>query len=537
MWHVGAARTEITYFEPGIGLMGWGDSRHVAVAIESPLYARAFCLQVAEGPPFFWIEADLCFISIALWQEVFHRLRAHFPNLTPAQLMLTANHTHAAPGGYSHYLLYHINTPGFHPKVFERYVGGFVEAALQAYQLRQPSTPYFNQAPFPVEVPLAFNRAMEAFQKNPQAWTDEPALAVDRTAYQLTFQPQGHLINWFGTHTTTIQRDTKCISSDHKGFAAQLIEEEQNVVAAFAQTTAGDVTPNFRTFPDVPFQRGPTPNPFENRRLVGRYQAEMAKNLARTKGIPLPAELRGWWGWVDFARVPVEEPFTRGKGKGTTGPPALGPAFLGGTAEGPGIPKEWVRLLSVIARLRGLTDPAVQGNKPLLIEGLSKHILGTRRWETLPIPFLDPAIRRLQWLARQRGRYVPLPLLPHILPVQFWQVGTVGILALPMEPTTMAGVLLRERLAPVVAPLGIQHLIIQGYSNGYAGYLTTYWEYQYQRYEGAHTLFGKFTLAAVEKVATQLLKGELEMAEPPPYLSPEQAARVLFTYEVAPQLA
>jgi hypothetical protein len=102
-----------------------------------------------------------------------------------------------------------------------------------------------------------------------------------------------------------------------------------------------------------------------------------------------------------------------------------------------------------------------------------------------------------------------------------------------MEPTTMAGQLLRERLLPLLSPHGVRHIVIQGYSNGYAGYLTTYWEYQYQRYEGGHSHFGKYLLAAVEKELCQLVQGEGEGVEEPPYLSIEQAQRVLFTYEVA----
>lgn len=98
MWSVGAARSNITYFEPGIGLLGWGNSRHVAHTIESQLYARAFCIEVEGTAPHFWVEVDSCFISVALWQEVYRRLREYFPTLEPAHLMLTANHTHAAPG-------------------------------------------------------------------------------------------------------------------------------------------------------------------------------------------------------------------------------------------------------------------------------------------------------------------------------------------------------------------------------------------------------------------------------------------------------
>jgi neutral ceramidase len=538
VWKVGAAKADITYFEPGIGLLGWGSSRHVAYTVESSLYARAFVFETETEGPYFWIEVDLCMATVAVYQEVYRRLFSAFPNLQMGHLLITANHTHAAPAGYSYHLLYHINTPGFHRGVFEKIVSGIVEAAHKAYQNRQPAQLFYAEEAFPPHVPIAFNRAMPAFLKNKgidPKLSDHPELAVDRTAYQITIHPTGHLINWFGTHTTTIQEMNLCISSDHKGYASELCENGHQRIAAFAQTTAGDVTPNNHAFPGLRVRRGPTPNPFENRRLIGQYQADMAQRLAQ-KGEPLPPILRNWHTWVDFSRVAVEEPYTRGRGRGQTGYGAIGPAMIGGTAEGGGVPPEAVRLISLLARLRGLIDPAIHGNKPILIDTVSKRIFGTRRWESLPLPPTDPAIRYLQWIARQRSKYVPFPLIPQILPVSIWQIGSVGLITLPFEPTTMAGHLIKDRLKPLITPLGIQHLIVQGYTNGYAGYLTTYEEYQYQRYEGGHTPFGKFQLAAVEKVLSELLTGTWKGVPAPPHLPPDEAEKVLFTYEVARRL-
>ncbi len=538
MWKVGAAKIDITYFEPGIGLLGWGNSRHVAHTVESPLYARAFALETETEGPYFWIEVDLGMATVAVYQESYRRLRTAFPALEMRHLLITANHTHAAPAGYSYHLLYHINTPGFHRGVFEKIVSGIVEAAQKAYQNRQPAEIFYAEEAFLPHVPIAFNRAMPAFLKNKgldPRLSDHPELCVDRTAYQITIQPAGHLINWFGSHTTSIQETALFISSDHKGYAAERCEQNGRRVAAFAQTTAGDVTPNHFAFPGVRVRRGPTPNPIENRRLLGQYQADMALHLTH-RGEPLSPLLRSWHSWVDFSHVAVEEPYTRGRGRGRTGYGAIGPAMVGGTAEGGGIPAEFVRLLSTLSRLRGLIDPATHGNKPILIDTVSKRIFGTRRWDTLPLPPADPAVRYLQWIARQRGRYVPFPLIPQVLPVTIWQIGPLALIALPFEPTTMSGRLIKERLTPLLSPFGIKHLIVQGYTNGYAGYLTTYEEYQYQRYEGGHTPFGKFQLAAVEKVLAGLLNGTWEGVPPPPHLPPDEAEKVLFTYELARRL-
>ena len=49
-----------------------------------------------------------------------------------------------------------------------------------------------------------------------------------------------------------------------------------------------------------------------------------------------------------------------------------------------------------------------------------------------------------------------------------------------------------------------QYIVLAGYANGYAGYVTTPQEYMLQQYEAAHTLHGRWSLAAYQQVASQL---------------------------------
>jgi neutral ceramidase len=55
---------------------------------------------------------------------------------------------------------------------------------------------------------------------------------------------------------------------------------------------------------------------------------------------------------------------------------------------------------------------------------------------------------------------------------------------------------------------GITQVLICTYCNDYMGYVTTQEEYQEQAYEGGHTIFGQWTLAAFqtefEKLAREL---------------------------------
>ena len=67
----------------------------------------------------------------------------------------------------------------------------------------------------------------------------------------------------------------------------------------------------------------------------------------------------------------------------------------------------------------------------------------------------------------------------------------------------MAGRRLRDS---VMAELGdwARYIVLAGYANDFAGYVTTPQEYQLQQYEGAHTLHGRWSLPAYQQVASQL---------------------------------
>lgn len=49
-----------------------------------------------------------------------------------------------------------------------------------------------------------------------------------------------------------------------------------------------------------------------------------------------------------------------------------------------------------------------------------------------------------------------------------------------------------------------RHVVIAGYANGYAGYVTTPEEYMIQQYEAGHTLHGRWTLPAYRQVTARL---------------------------------
>ena len=101
MLEIGAARRDITTWEPGLGMMGWGMLENRIERVATPLHARAFVLRDPEsGLRLAIVCIELCFVSIALRERVCAILRTEHPalGLDLPNTLLTATHTHSGPG-------------------------------------------------------------------------------------------------------------------------------------------------------------------------------------------------------------------------------------------------------------------------------------------------------------------------------------------------------------------------------------------------------------------------------------------------------
>lgn len=118
----------------------------------------------------------------------------------------------------------------------------------------------------------------------------------------------------------------------------------------------------------------------------------------------------------------------------------------------------------------------------------------------------------------------PNPWQPQIVPTQLFEIGNVIIAAVPGEFTTMSGRRLRNVLKFAAENKSNTKVIVAGLSNSYSSYVTTPEEYQMQRYEGASTIFGPYTLpiylAQYEKLYKALSKQiQLDPGPSPPDFS------------------
>ncbi|MFY9309787.1 MAG: neutral/alkaline non-lysosomal ceramidase N-terminal domain-containing protein [Bacteroidia bacterium] len=545
MFEAGSGTADITQFTKGIGMMGYGMHFNIVEEIETPLSARAFVIRDSETKKkIVFVNAEIAFITIAIKKEVVKRLHANYPHFgyTDENVILTAQHTHSAPGGYSHYPFYNFSIPGFVPAVFEKITGGIIEAIKHAESDIKPAALYLNTGAFEADQEVAFNRSLPAYNANPEVQKvaeGKTHLAVDREMTLLRIDsPDGiqrAMINWFGVHTTSIPNTNKKICYDNKGYAASYFEKHirnttglNGFTAAFAQGVSGDVSPNFIWDSKKKVMRGKYADPFESARFNGNLQYLKALEIYETalKQSPLKGEIDHVLMYVDFSSVQPDKEFTNGQ-EVHTGPACHGIAFFRGTAEGPGMPpalgsvalflsrtvKKYellkARFASAEERNNILTKYRIQGKKDIMLEAGAGKILGASNMSRLIVPSIaDKSIATVK--KQYKNGSLRTPWIPQVLPLQLIIIGELAIAGFPGEITTIAGKRLKETLLSVLEKRGIKKVVISSYANAYCGYVTTYEEYQCQLYEGGHTVYGEWTLAAFQtefkKLALQLLE-------------------------------
>jgi len=257
-----------------VGMMGYGRFDQQAAGLHTRLRARGFVVvDRATGRRVMLIVADSPMIFESVHQEVLRRLAARYGDLyTEQNVLITATHTHAGPGGYSHHLLYNATTFGFHRKTFEAVADGLLEAARRAHDDLAPSDLVLSHGTL---TGASANRSRVAFDRNPKADRDHFPDAVDPHTALLRVERAGRAvgaINWFPVHGTSMSGDNRLISADNKGFAAYHWEREVNgvdyladgspaFVSAFAQTNSGDMSPNLDLEPRPHRRTSPTPTP------------------------------------------------------------------------------------------------------------------------------------------------------------------------------------------------------------------------------------------------------------------------------------
>jgi neutral ceramidase len=472
-FRIGSGIYDITGPAAGLGMMGYAQLAQKTGGIHFRLWSRAFVVESAcNGKRVVFVNTDLLAIFQAVKLEVTKRLQKKYPDgrYNEANVILSAIHNHAGPGGYSHYKLYNLTIGGFDQQNFETIVDGICQSIIRADANLSSGTIRIAQGDL---FAASANRSKSAYLKNPDA-DPAPERDTDKLMTLLKFNCEDGtevgMVNWFAVHCTSMHNSNRLISGDNKGYASYLFERSKNTdynspqtfVAAFAQSNEGDVTPNL-----CGGANGCGADEFENTKISGSKQFEQALALYRSAGSYLTGSVDYRHVYVKMDEVNVDGAYTGGVPQKTC-PAALGLSMLAGAADGPGVGWQGLRCdkHKFLSFFCDHSHDQCQGNKPIIAKiGLKK----------------------------------PLPWSPNILPLQIVKIGDLVIIAVPGEFTTVSGRRLVNTVMKELAGTGIRYAVVAGLSNAYAGYVTTGEEYFEQRYEGASTHFGPWTLAAFQQ--------------------------------------
>ncbi|CAN1322840.1 Neutral ceramidase 2 [Linum perenne] len=499
-----------------VNLMGYANIQQNAAGIHFRLRARTFIVAETEtGPRFAFVNLDAGMASQLVTIRVLDRLKSRYGSLyTEENVAISGTHTHAGPGE--------------------------VENA-------------------------GINRSPSAYLTNPPEERAKYASNVDKEMTLLKFvdATTGTSVgafSWYATHGTSMSRDNKLISGDNKGAAARFFEDwyastntntssstsvvdivkltdkagtikatggricqkstsqgfrvrkDRKFVGAFCQSNVGDVTPNVlgafcvdsgnpcdfnRSSCDGNDQlcvgRGPGyPDETLSTKMIGERQFNKAVELFTSASDKLDAKIDYRHIYLNFSSLEVE---LEGKGTVRTCPAAVGPGFAAGTTDGPG----------AFGFQQGDTE-------------INPFLKLVRDFIKKPTKYQEDCQKPKPVLLSTGEMFDPYPWAPAILPIQILRLGKLIILSVPGEFTTMAGRRLREAVKETLIANGrgefddSTHVLIAGLTNTYSQYISTFEEYQHQRYEAASTLYGPHTLSAYiqefNKLATQLAKGE-----------------------------
>jgi neutral ceramidase len=490
-------------------MMGYGRSDQQAQGLHTRLRSRAFVIvDRATSQRVLLVVVDSPMIFESVRQEVLRRLASRFDDLyAPGNVMITGTHTHAGPGGYSHHLLYNMTTYGYHDRTFQAVTDGIVESVARAHADLAPARITLSHGELRN---ASVNRSRPAFDRNPASDRAHFPDAIDPQTSLLRIEHDGRtvgVVNWFATHNTSMSGDNRLISSDNKGYAAlhwereihgvdYLAHTDADFVAAFAQTNAGDMSPNLDLRPPT------TPEDFDRTRVIGLRQYRAASGLLSAPGLTLTGGVDSRLVYVDMSATTVRAPFTGDGREHRTCEPAIGASMAAGSMEdGPAFPT------------------FQEGENPL--------------WDAISDAVIYPGSPETADCQAPKDVFVPVgglnrlyPWVQERLPVQLVRIGALYLIGIPGEVTITAGLRLRRTVAEAVGA-DLRNVLVAGYANAYAHYVTTPQEYDAQHYEGGSTLFGRWELPAFQQTAYRLAVAmrdgrSLPLGPVPPDLSDQQ---------------
>ncbi len=529
---VGAGIYDITGPAAEIGMGGFAADNQKTAGISLRLRSRAFVVGDGNKRVVF-VSADLWAMSQMVVLHVGKRIAAD-PVLSKyyslKNICISATHTHNSHAGFDGYFLYDVPPKGFIRDCFNVVVDGIFNSILLAHNNLEPGKILVNRGALDK---CGWNRSPAMYENNP-SW--EKALYNSNTDKTMTLLKLVNLegdgigmINWFAVHPDSIGPENLMLSGDNKGHASYMFEKDMGTdyqstktfVAAFAQTNAGDVTPN------VPFTEhfGTVESAMEAAdidsetavelgfpwyqalgeadiqknialRVIATRQYSKARDLYDSAAEELKGSVDFRHEWVDMRDLYVEEVDAE------TCPGGMGASYsYGSPADNPSPYPLFDE---------GVTTDSIDWSEDFETAFLSTFLpwaIGLVYPASMTDEYRDchkpkPVILATGLMSLNLAKWIPLT--PQIVPLQVMKIGGMAIGAIPTEVTTMAGRRIKNTLIDGLEDSGVKYSVVAALSNTYASYMATKEEYQLQGYEGGGTFFGPNQLLAFQQELTKM---------------------------------
>ncbi|XP_026526474.1 neutral ceramidase [Notechis scutatus] len=503
---IGVGRADCTGPIAEVPLMGYGKPGQNSGGILSRLYCRTFILAERQNDSnrVVHVVAEIGMMSQRIRLEVMKQLKDKYGNLyNHNNVIMTGTHTHSGAGGYFQYTLVMITSGGLIKPTLNAIVNGIVKSIDMAHQNMVQGHIFIGTG---LVENSQINRSPLSYLQNPVSERRRYSSNVDKEMTLLKMVADNGqeigMFSWFAVHPVSMNNTNLLVNSDNVGYAAYLFEQEKNegyfpgkgpFVAAFTSSNLGDVSPNTKGphcintgepcenmgnycligGAKLCIATGPGTDMFQSTQIIGRHIYSKAKEIYTKASKEIDGPISSVHRWVDMSNVTVQLNSTHTV---KTCKAALGYSFAAGTIDGPGM----------FNFTQGTTegDPFWDSIRDTFLVRPSNESIECHK----PKPILLPIGELTK----------PYPWQPKIVDIQMFTIGSTAFVGLPGEFTTMSGRRVREAVKKefeIQGKAGMD-IIISGLSNVYTHYVTTYEEYQIQRYEGGATIFGPHTLSA-----------------------------------------
>lgn len=448
---------------PGLPKAGFSTWAQYGDGFRGKLKARVFYLRSRGQQPLVIVQSDLLAGSELLHAALSSRL-AQITEINPQNLVITATHTHAAPGNYygsNFYNDHASNAAGLDLRWFDFLSRRIEQGIVQARDQLRPARIAQGQIAI---YGLTRNRSLAPYHNNASVKPNKPSryeainpwltlVRIDLQQEDGQFKPAGGFAS-FSVHGTAIGSSTAFYHADlWNALAKELAGRSQDyyrldktpVFGAF-EATHGDIAPNV-----IPGRIG-----YPEAQRIGASIGLRAFELMRSLDTKLTGQIE-----ISSALRELDVLANPQIGSISLCEPAVGASLAAGAFE---------HRSPVIWRL-----PFIHPGQPRTF--FNEGCQGGKHW--LGGAWLQPLI-------------LPKDEFPHRLLLQNVKIGDSYWVFLPFEITTQSGLLIEKTVRKQLAALGQnpKWLVVSGVANGYTGYLTTADEYALQYYEGGHTLYG-----------------------------------------------